>query len=76
MKYEELRPEQVTSIKEVIQTYDTLADISDLRLSAMLNFIALIAFGGYDAPRSFLDDRWDEVVKIYDAAKAEMNNGA
>lgn len=74
MKYEELNPEQVARIKRVIRVFDGLADISDVFLSGMLINISLIAFG-LNGPRWFNDNRWNDVVKIYDVAKEEMGNG-
>ncbi len=75
MKYEDLNPEQVAIIKRIIQELDELGNVSDIVMSAMLCRIAQTMFGS-NAPRSFIDEEWKEVYIIYDAAKAEMGNGA
>lgn len=75
MKFEDLTQSQVSRIKYVIRLCDELADISDEFLSSMLIEISLIAFGR-NGPRWFNDNRWHEVVKIYDAAKEEMSSDA
>lgn len=74
MKYEDLDPEQVARIKRIIKDHDKWADVSDICTSSMLKCIALVAFNR-NAPKCFIDERWHEVVKIYDVAKAEMRDG-